>query len=97
MTSGGTIALANRPVQGDFDIRASFKAIAGLVRRRNAYGTGAVEAKRLEQMVNVAVKVAAGTPPIEYEPQQYRWMACPRRPWHRSRPARRLWHPMAVW
>ncbi len=74
MTSGGTIALANRPVQGDFDIRASFKAIAGLVRRRNAYGTGAVEAKRLEQMVNVAVKVAAGTPPIEYEPQQYRWI-----------------------
>ncbi|OOF48209.1 hypothetical protein BKK54_11130 [Rodentibacter genomosp. 1] len=72
--SGGTIVLQNAPVEGDFDIRASFKAVAGLVRRRNAYGQGTVEAKRLEQLLNVAVKVAAGTPPLEYEPQQYHWI-----------------------
>lgn len=28
----------------------------------------------LEQLLDVAVKVAAGTPPIEYEEQQYRWV-----------------------
>lgn len=72
--SGGTIVLQNAPVEGDFDIRASFKAVAGLVRRRNAYGQGTVEAKRLEQLLKVAVKVAAGTPPLEYEPQQYNWI-----------------------
>lgn len=72
--SGGTIILQNSPSEGDFDIRASFKAISGLVRRRNAYGTGTVQSKRLEQMLEVAVKVAAGTPPIDYEPQQYAWI-----------------------
>lgn len=72
--SGGTIILQNAPAEGDFDIRSSFKAISGLVRRRNAYGTGTVDSKRLQQMLNVAVKVAAGTPPIDYEPQQYTWI-----------------------
>ena len=72
--SGGVIVLQNAPAKGDFDIRASFKAISGLVRRRNAYGNGTVQSKRLEQLLNVAVKVAAGTHPISYEPQQYRWI-----------------------
>lgn len=57
--SGGAIVLQNVPTEGDFDIRASFKAISGLVRRRNAYGSGAVQSKRLEQLLNVA----AGTHP----------------------------------
>lgn len=72
--SQGAIQLINEPFSGDFNIEASFKAIAGLVRRRNSYGDGAVTAKRLEQMLDVAVKVAAGTPPIEYEKQQYLWI-----------------------
>lgn len=71
--SGGAIQLINRPFEGDFDIRTQFQSIAGLVRRRNAYGDGAVEASTLKQMLEVAVKVAAGTPPIEYEKQQYLW------------------------
>ncbi|MBJ9958396.1 major capsid protein [Acinetobacter courvalinii] len=72
--SQGTIVLLNEPFSGDFDLKASFKAIQGIVRRRNAYGSGTVASKRLEQMLDVAVKVAAGTPPIEYEEQQYRWV-----------------------
>ncbi|MCU4453052.1 major capsid protein [Acinetobacter baumannii] len=72
--SQGTIVLLNEPFNGDFDLKASFKAIQGLVRRRNAYGSGTVASKRLEQMLDVAVKVAAGTPPIEYEVQQYHWI-----------------------
>lgn len=71
--SGGAIVLINKPFEGDFSIESAFKAISGLVRRRNAYGSGAQSAKRLQQMLDVAVKVAAGTPPIEFEPQQYRW------------------------
>lgn len=72
--SQGTIILLNEPTGGDFDLKASFKAIQGIVRRRDAHGSGTVTAKRLEQLLDVAVKVAAGTPPIEYEEQQYRWV-----------------------
>ncbi|MFW1734230.1 MULTISPECIES: major capsid protein [Acinetobacter] len=72
--SQGSIQLISKPFSGDFDIEASFKAIDGLVRRRNAYGSGTVAAKRLQQMLDVAVKVAAGTPPIRYEKQQYLWI-----------------------
>lgn len=72
--SAGAIQLISNPFEGDFDLEASFKQIEGLVRRRNAYGSGVVAAKRLTQMLDVAVKVAAGTPPIEYEKQQYLWI-----------------------
>ncbi|MGY4817971.1 major capsid protein [Pseudomonas chlororaphis subsp. piscium] len=72
--SGGTLVLASGQNQGDFSMEASFKQIAGLVRRRNAYGTGTVAAKRLEHLLNVSVKVAAGTPPVEFEKQQYTWI-----------------------
>ena len=37
------------------------------------YGDGTVQAKRLKEMLNVAVKVAAGTAPVEFEPGQYAW------------------------
>ena len=72
--SQGAIQLISKPFSGDFDIEASFKAIDGLVRRRNAHGSGTVPAKRLQQMLDVAVKVGAGTPPIRYEKQQYTWL-----------------------
>jgi len=72
--SAGTIVLANQPAQGDFDITASFKAIAGLVRRRNVDSNATVAAKRLEQLLHASVKVAAGTPPIDYSPAQYNWV-----------------------
>lgn len=72
--SGGTIVLTAGQNQGDFSMEASFKQIAGLVRRRNAYGSGTVAAKRLEHLLNVSVKIAAGTPPIEFEKQQYTWI-----------------------
>ena len=72
--SQGTIQLIAEPFNGDFSIEASFKAIDGLVRRRNAHGSGTVAVKRLQQMLDVAVKIAAGTPPIRYEKQQYLWI-----------------------
>lgn len=60
---------------GDFAMRASFKQIAGLVRRRDVYnGTNSVNAVRLQQLQNNSVKVPAGTPPIVYEAAQYAWV-----------------------
>ena len=59
---------------GDFAIEASFKAISGLVRRRNATASTAVASTNLQQLKKAAVKVAAGTPPIIFEPGQYRWI-----------------------
>jgi hypothetical protein len=72
--SAGAITLAPADNQGDFSIEASFKAISGLVRRRDAYGTGDITAKALEMLSNASVKVAAGTPPVAFQPQQYAWI-----------------------
>jgi hypothetical protein len=72
--SGGVLVLTSAQNKGDFSMESMFKQIGGLVRRRDAYGSGLVPPKRLEQMANTAVKVAAGTPPIEFEPQQYLWI-----------------------
>lgn len=71
--SAGTILLSTDPARGDFDQSASFKEISGLVRRRNVNGSGPVAAASLQQLLNASVKVAAGTPPIEWTPAQYSW------------------------
>jgi hypothetical protein len=60
---------------GDYTMRASFRAIGNLVRRRNVYsGTDDVAAVRLQQLQNNSVKVASGTPPVEFETAQYDWI-----------------------
>lgn len=60
---------------GDYAMEASFKNIANLVRRRNvANGSATVAATNLQQLKKTSVKVAAGTPPITFEPGQYRWI-----------------------
>lgn len=60
---------------GDFALQASFKLISGLVRRRDVNnGTDPVTPTRLQQLKAASVKVAAGTPPIVFEPAQYRWI-----------------------
>lgn len=71
--SGGAINLVAKPFKGDFDIEASFKAIANLVRRRNVDSNTAIASARLEQHKKVAVKVATGTPEILWTPAQYAW------------------------
>lgn len=72
--SRGTIALAAGPIQGDFHTEAFWARIHGLVRRRNPYNTGTVAAKELSMLTDVMVKVAAGTPPIDIPPSQFRWI-----------------------
>lgn len=72
----GAIVLRSSAHQGDFSELAFFKKISGLVRRRDAYDSTptAVDAVDIEHLLDVSVKVAAGTPPVNIPPSQYRWI-----------------------
>ena len=73
--TGNAILLRSAAHQGDYSDVAFFAKISGgAVRRRNAYGSGAVTEKVLEHAVDTSVKVAAGTPPIRMDPGQFRWI-----------------------
>lgn len=72
--SRGTIVLQPSAHQGDYSEEAFWKKIGGLVRRRNSYGSGTVTSKTLEHLLDTGVKVAAGTPPIEIPPSQFKWI-----------------------
>lgn len=72
--SAGTIVLVPAAHQGDFSDEAFFAKISGLVRRRNAYGSGAIAQKSLKHLVDTSVKVAAGTSEIRLDPGQFRWI-----------------------
>lgn len=73
--SENTLMLTSAPTRGDYSDTAMFARIAGgTVRRRNAYGSGAVAGKSLAHRVDTTVKVASGTPPIEIDPSQFAWI-----------------------
>lgn len=59
---------------GDYNDNAFWAATAGLIRRRNAYGTGTVAEKVLGMLTDTMVKVAAGTPPIRIDPSEMKWI-----------------------
>lgn len=72
-TKGGLI-LRGGNNQGDFSESALYSRIVGLVRRRDAYATGAVAAKDLAMLQSTSVKVAAGTPPVNITPHWWQWI-----------------------
>lgn len=72
-TRGGII-LQTGNHQGDYSDEAIWAKISGLVRRRNAYGSGAVAEKVLEHLTDTSVKVAAGTPPVRIDPGMMKWI-----------------------
>lgn len=72
--SRGTIILATAPKPGDYSDEASWQRLTGLVRRRDPYATGTVAPISLKHIVDTMVKIAAGTPPIEMDPAQFRWI-----------------------
>lgn len=72
--SQGTIVLRSSAHQGDYSDTAFWARIDGLVRRRNVYGDAAVDEKHLAHLVDVMVKVAAGTPPVRIDPSQFTWI-----------------------
>jgi hypothetical protein len=72
--SDGTIVLSPGNNQGDYSDKTLYQYLSGIVRRRNAYGTGSVSSKKLAQLIDTMVKVAAGTAPIEWTKSQYSWI-----------------------
>ena len=72
--SRGAISLKVGANTGDYSERSIFGAVSGLVRRRNAYGTGSVSQKSLSNLSDISVKIAAGTPEIAIDPGQWRWI-----------------------
>lgn len=72
--TGGAITLRAGAHQGDYSDTAFFARISGLVRRRNAYGSGAVSEKTMRHLIDTMVKVAAGTPPVRLDPGQFKWI-----------------------
>lgn len=69
--SGGTLLLGSQSSIGDFIEEASYKQIASLVGRRNAYGSGALSTKAIEQLKDVAVKVDQSVGPMEWTAEQF--------------------------
>lgn len=72
--SGNTLTLRQFGNQGDFAMEASYADIPSLMRRRDAYGSGTITATTLSQLNHVAVKIAGGTSPVLFEPQQFEWI-----------------------
>jgi hypothetical protein len=70
----GVITLVPAANEGDYSDETFWKNISGLVRTRNAYGSGSVTAVDLEQESITKVKVAGGTVPVRFEPQQFTWI-----------------------
>lgn len=72
--SQGTIVLRGSANKGDFSDETFYQRIVGLVRRRDAYGSGAVSSKSLVELLKSSVKVAAGTPPVNIDPGWWNWI-----------------------
>jgi hypothetical protein len=72
-TRGGIVLRASNH-DGDYSDTSIWAKIQGLVRRRNAYGSGAVTEKVLTQLLETSVKVAAGIAPIRVDPGMLRWI-----------------------
>lgn len=73
-TRGGLV-LQSKMNQGSYSDRAMWAKISGLVRRRNAFGSGAVSEKNLQHLLDTSVKVASGTPPVRIDPGWMKWIA----------------------
>lgn len=73
-SSRGAITLVAASNEGDYSSETFWKEISGLVRRRDAYGSGAVTAVALEQEAMTSVKIAGGTPPVSFTPSQLTWI-----------------------
>ena len=72
--SNNAIQLTAASNVGDFSRETFWQNIVGLQRRRNAYGSGTVSPVTLNQEQMTSVKVAGGTPPVLFEPQQLTWI-----------------------
>jgi hypothetical protein len=72
--SRGAIILQSAANQGDYSEEAHYAKVANLIRRRDAYGSGAVSETTLTHLLNTSVKVGSGTPPVRIDPGMYKWI-----------------------
>lgn len=72
--SNGTLVMSADRNIGDYSKESYWAEISGVVRRRNIAGSGSVSPVALSQLQHNAVKVAAGTPPLAWNPSQLSWM-----------------------
>lgn len=72
--SGGAFTLQSAANLGDYSERAFFAKVSGLVKRRNAAGSGAQTEKVLQQLLDTMVKIAAGLNTMRIDPGQFRWI-----------------------
>lgn len=72
--SQNTLVLRAGANVGDYANQISYKLINGLVRRRNAHGSGNIANTPLAQHTHIGVKVAGGTVEVLFEPQQFGWI-----------------------
>jgi hypothetical protein len=72
--SNGGLVLVPGSLQGDFKTEAMWGRIANLVRRRDAYGSGALSQVELSMKSMTKVKVAAGTNPVNLEKNMLSWI-----------------------
>lgn len=72
--SNGAIVLRPKANEGDFSDETYWKEIANLARRRNIAGTGAITAVDLAQLSDTAVKIAAGSFPVNIPPAMFSWI-----------------------
>jgi hypothetical protein len=70
----GALVLTSAANVGDFTDTLIFGAVSGLVRRRNPYGTGTVAEKHLTNLTETSVKIGGGTPPVELDDAQFKWI-----------------------
>ena len=70
--SGGALVLGNEQHIGDYLEEASYKIIASLSSRRNAYGSGGLSDQALQQLKDVSVKVDGRVGPVVWTSEQFR-------------------------
>lgn len=74
--SGGTIVLDMRRWSGNYSKESFYNSIASAQRRVDRYAVnGAVASTLLTEAELVAVKVAGGFGPVEFEPSQLTWLS----------------------
>ena len=72
--SRGAIVLQSGNNEGDFSQLAKYALIADLVGSRDAYSDDAVSAVDVARLVEISVKVAWGTPPINIDQHLWTWI-----------------------
>lgn len=72
--SNGAIVLRPKANEGDFSDETYWKEIANLARRRNIQGSATLTPVELAQLSDTAVKIAAGSFPVNLPPAMFTWI-----------------------